>query len=1080
MNSRWAILALALVALCHPLPLEASSTGAGSEWLTLPPTEAPGQAGSSVGAPPPASPTPGQTGAPLAPSGGQNTGGFAAPGSLPRFSTPGKSKEWLTISGFLTWTGRSSSISGGSAGQQAFLGQQYQYSQNFETNAGLNITGPILPGLQRFVVNATINQSRYAAPDQSRYELEYRGNGLNIALGHINAALPGNSFVPYNRSLVGLKIDGKIGAFGLTTLFSEERAQVATDNFPGTNSAGPYSLRYSPILDGTEQVRVDGIRKKLGDDYTIDYNTGMLWFQPTIIIPATSTIEVSYEYAGLGQNPGMLVGFRGDLPFLKGGKLGATFIKHISDANGSGSTPQRTDLFIGSNTVMTLNLRFRPVKRIVSITVDGQAQVEGVDFDVQSLSAGVVVFHKVVPAPPGGDTADANVVVIYEVDNTATAGSVGDRSILGLDGAFNFGKVGTIGMEWARSAGNTTQNGSALSLRGNANLGNLVLGLSFRDVGNQFTPIDSVGFMQGGRSLDANAEYKPIDHIRVTAQMNSSNRPGYLPTSYYGSTTTTSTNSDMKALQTSFGVLLNFPDLPELELTHQQFSTTGGSLNSGSAMSGLRLHYALGSLVDFTANLDSSNNSDHTVGTSMTSLTQRYGVRYTPAANFSVQADYSNSGLNSRTPTTTSGTTTTTTQLVSSSNRAVTANLAASYSPFTIKGRNPITLTANFRTSDSGTGGYGGYNPYGGLTTFSGLGNSYYSGGYINTSNIGYGDQYTGNYTSFNYNNYNSGGSVWNSGTTNTGTSGSYTGGTVLPTPRLRDATTTDATGTTSGTTTTTTTTSTRIRSTSQSVGLQINPVDKLSFNLNWGHDLQEGQFTGSNSVSTNLGFGFMYSPFKLLSLNGQISKQDYTFMGAGGNSGSTIAFMGAQFGPVSRLTFRMNFQTMTSNTGIAAYSTPVASYPTGSYSSGTYTGGSYTSYPTTTGYTGMTNALMAAALSRDTTTTNTTGTTTTVAASNYTTRMNTLTGRIEYQLSQNRRLFTELQLSKVGGGGTLAAGSNPEDSNRLSAALGIEFSLNKYLSWTMDFQHINYADRNNPSRNYKGNLLSGEMRAHF
>lgn len=1004
----------------------------------------------------------------------------------------------LNLGGYNTLTFRHNSVRGDQAGLQAFTYGNFERQRTIENNAGLTLTlWPL--DTNRLVLNANINSNRFS-PDRSRYNLEYKGNGIAVMMGDITAAFSGNEFAPLHKSLRGVRVEGLIGKINLTTLFSQERAQVATDVFPGTNSPGPYALRFSPILDGTEQVRVDGQPKRLGVDYTIDYNTGMLWFQPSLIIPATSTVEVSYEYAAYGSNPGILSGVRGEIPLATWARLGLTYLTHMSQFSPGSETAARTDLFIGDNTPMVLTLRYRPVKQILKITVDSIPQTEGTDYEVVSLETGVIRFLRVVPAPPGlpGEQA-ANVVVEYEVFSTpSTVTQQGDRSIVGLDGNLRFGEKTGLVLQFARSSGQTSRTGTALSLRGQTQLGNLTLALNFRDVGKQFTAIESVGFQQRERAIDGSAEYRLTDHIRFTSRFGQSARPYATYSTLYSSTytaastttqTSTTAESTIRALQGSLGVSMDYPKLPLVDIGHQWFRTSGLQTKTGSAMTNLRLQYALGQVVRLSANLDRSANEDLLKGgAGAVSFTQRYSATYTPGSRFNLQADYSLSHLQSRTPATGSTQTDATNantalQITTSSNSASSVNLTATWSPIRI-----ATLTAAYRLSDSGTGGaYGGY--YGGYG-LTGFGNTYYSsayttGSYLNSGNYSFADQYTGNFYNPTSSTLGTGFSTYSgasySGLTSTGTtlgtSTLFPTGTLIrsgsaPTRNDTAPSNTDSTGdapttttvsdSTTATPTTTEQVSTRIRNINRSIGLQLNPIERLSLTVNYSNDLQEGQFTGSNSVSSNVAFGLTYSPWDLLTFNGQVSRQRYRFLGSGGNSGSTIAFANAQVGPFHRLSLNLGYQAMTTNTGLASLSTL---YGTGGTSS----------------ITGLTDTTATATLTGGSA--NTMGTDL-MGATSYRTRLNTLTARLQYPIATGRTLFTELQHSTMRGGSSYGD-VKPEDSRKQSVALGVEFSLFTHpswgqVNWVMDLRHIRYADRNNPQRNYQGNLVTGEMRANF
>ena len=82
---------------------------------------------------------------------------------------------------------------------------------------------------------------------------------------------------------------------------------------PGTNSPGPYSLRFSPIIDGTEQVRVDGQRKP-GSIIPSTTTRGCCGSSSDDDHPGDSTIEVSYDTPRMGSNPGILADIRSELP----------------------------------------------------------------------------------------------------------------------------------------------------------------------------------------------------------------------------------------------------------------------------------------------------------------------------------------------------------------------------------------------------------------------------------------------------------------------------------------------------------------------------------------------------------------------------------------------------------------------------------------------------------------------------------------------------------------------------------------------------------------------------------------------
>ena len=202
------------------------------------------------------------------------------------------SAQKFTITGYDTLTFRLNSVNGSSAGQQAFTYGNYERQRQIENNAGLNITGYLFP---RVILNATINSSRYT-PDRSRYNLEYRGNGLNIMAGDINVAMSGNEFAPFNKSLRGMKVE--VGGREAECLLSQERAQVATDVFRA-RTAPDYSLRFSPIIDGRSGCEsMASARSWGGPCHRLQHGDAVVPADDDH--PATSTIEVSYNMPRMG------------------------------------------------------------------------------------------------------------------------------------------------------------------------------------------------------------------------------------------------------------------------------------------------------------------------------------------------------------------------------------------------------------------------------------------------------------------------------------------------------------------------------------------------------------------------------------------------------------------------------------------------------------------------------------------------------------------------------------------------------------------------------------------------------------
>ena len=75
--------------------------------------------------------------------------------------------------------------------------------------------------------------------------------------------------------------------------------QATADVLPGKGVRGPYTLRFAPVIPGSESVYVDSTRLQRDVDYAIDYASGTLTFYAPV--RTLSTIQVYYRYDPQGK-----------------------------------------------------------------------------------------------------------------------------------------------------------------------------------------------------------------------------------------------------------------------------------------------------------------------------------------------------------------------------------------------------------------------------------------------------------------------------------------------------------------------------------------------------------------------------------------------------------------------------------------------------------------------------------------------------------------------------------------------------------------------------------------------------------
>jgi hypothetical protein len=289
--------------------------------------------------------------------------------------------------------------------------------------------------------------SRFRNPYDARITYTYESPNLMLELGDITASLGGaNPLVGFNRTLKGASATATWGRNRFRYITSETKAAARTITISGNDSPGPYYLQGSQIVDGSERVQVDGVEKRRGDDYTIDYFGGILRFRDGMIIPRTSTIVVTYETYAFNSAPSRLQGFRLESNLGGGFNLGFTMLSQESTARTA--LRRRTEQFFGFGAPTTpYDLQFPPLRDAanpVIITVGGVPQVEGVDYYFDERLPYRFYFTRFMPQTP-----IIQVEYTPRPDPSSTLG--GDREVMGVDLTLPLGRVGSIVWNAAQS-----------------------------------------------------------------------------------------------------------------------------------------------------------------------------------------------------------------------------------------------------------------------------------------------------------------------------------------------------------------------------------------------------------------------------------------------------------------------------------------------------------------------------------------------------------------------------------------------------------------------------------------------------
>ena len=349
--------------------------------------------------------------------------------------------------------------------------------------------------------------SRFRNPYDSRITYTYESPNFTMEWGDITASLgSSNPLVGFNRTLKGATANAQWGNHRLRYIRSETKAAARTITIQGNDSPGPYYLQGSQIVDGSERVQVDGVEKRRGEDYTIDYFGGILRFRDGMIIPRTSTIVVTYETYAFNSAPSLLDGWRYETSFGRGYNFGFTMLAQKSTAR----TPlrRRTEPFYGFGAPsVPYDLQFPPLRDAnnpIIITVAGAPQVEGVDYYFDENLPYRFYFTRFMPQ---------NLIIQVEYtprpDPSSTIG--GDREVMGVDFTLPLGRVGSIVWNAARSraqAQGSNLEAIAHTAVGKFEFGRLSLNATYRDIPAEFIGIESVGFRRNERGYQTDIGYR--------------------------------------------------------------------------------------------------------------------------------------------------------------------------------------------------------------------------------------------------------------------------------------------------------------------------------------------------------------------------------------------------------------------------------------------------------------------------------------------------------------------------------------------------------------------------------------------
>lgn len=629
--------------------------------------------------------------------------------------------------------------------QQAFEGQRWD-TGNFYRQSSLHLEGPIW---KEFGFQADLSASGWGQ-DYTQWVVGYVGHDTAIFYGDLNVNLPGNEFASFGKSLHGFQLDQVLPNQGLLRAFySKEKGITHNQTFAGNNTSGPYFLTFTPIIEGSLNVKVNEQILQLGTDYRVDYQTGELWFEPSSgpprIIPSTSTITASYQSTGFNADIGTLSGLRAEMPLRKGrGVVGLTVLRQNRPSAGQGDTAgYQEDIYEGSGTTGPFDTNYRPIladgatvtyrgktqtiAKPLVVLVDLQEQREGVDYD-SYRQIGRIIFRRAVPP--------TSLVKIQYYYNLGLVVASPDLEIRGLDLSYQVSRNLSLISQFAHSQGGASgASGTALSTLLAYGRPNFSMTAEWRNMQPTFSYMNTVGFYRSESGFNTRAEwrlgrYLNLSSILSDVKTNNGLSFGYSGYSGYGGygsstdygvystqglraeqTSTTSTALDVRAKRASLALQYQKPGLPAISWSLDRMANSGGSLGRSSYTTNqIQARHDFGrrlkAQASWQSNRQSYGGSTSTVGTmaaSSSSTLSLVSLTWSPSDRLSVSANLNNNRS--------SGTSAVGTSLTPTTSSAQSLQLSGRWTPSSRLTLN-LDRTSSVSRGAVSSGFYGNYSSY--------------------------------------------------------------------------------------------------------------------------------------------------------------------------------------------------------------------------------------------------------------------------------------------------------------------------------------------------------------------------------
>jgi hypothetical protein len=467
-----------------------------------------------------------------------------------------------------------------------------------ESFYGQNISGPYYLSSAPIVDGSEVVILNDRTLSSAEYDLQATSGVLNFAtsVGIIgptdrvtvsyevsSGGLGGGTLVGV-RAWYPLTTKLRVGVSDLSLMSDAKPAseRQVTDYFDSNGSAGPFYLTYRPLVEGSEDVQVNGVLRNRGT-YTLNYTTGQLIFLNLLpsnpVSPLEAKIVVRYRIAEAQATSAdrNISGF--DMRWNAGRTLAFT----AQTANsGTG----------GPRTIPPSRILSEPLYAQVGLPLVGQT------FTLLNtpIQDGTVSVRT-------GSGRFLNIGSDYTLDLES-----GALRVLATDVPVSATGYPTLYVSYAtREQVLPAQGDSALALAASYRAARLTATMGYRAVDPGFTPLEMVGYRNVRRRLEWNSAYTAGRALRLSYSGDDTR----LPYNAYAVSTSTSVLMDERNRAFSANYLI--ADGPALTFQHSSRHSeqvTGSNIGTASSSDGFSAVYSHNA---FSANASGSRTTTDSV-----------------------------------------------------------------------------------------------------------------------------------------------------------------------------------------------------------------------------------------------------------------------------------------------------------------------------------------------------------------------------------------------------------------------------------------------------------------------------------